>query len=189
MPAKFVPTQEEREHFIQLFHSDLGMKAVAKVTGRDVHRSIRPIWVEEFGEEGIKERCSRLNRLHKVGKLNPMWGRSGLKHPNSKASGKRDVNGYVVTFIPDWYTGKRYHNRILEHVVVYCESNGITELPPKHVVHHIDQDKTNNSPENLIMLSISDHMKLHAKLRKGATTREESRTPQESGEAHSTLQG
>jgi hypothetical protein len=35
------------------------------------------------------------------------------------------------------------------------------------------------------MLRISDHLKLHAFFRKGATTISKESTPQESGEAHS----
>lgn len=33
-------------------------------------------------------------------------------------------------------------------------------------VHHIDQNKHNNAPENLLVLPASDHLALHAKLRR-----------------------
>jgi hypothetical protein len=39
-------------------------------------------------------------------------------------------------------------------------------LKPGEVVHHIDGDKTNNDISNLMLLTNSDHMKLHAILRR-----------------------
>ncbi len=89
MPAKVVLTEEEKEYYITLFFSDYGMKAIQQITKRDVHRTIRPVWVKHFGEQGLKERCSRLNRIHKIGSLNPMWGKSGSQHHNSKEKSKK----------------------------------------------------------------------------------------------------
>lgn len=35
------------------------------------------------------------------------------------------------------------------------------KLTHTEVVHHIDGNKKNNSPENLLVMSQSDHVKLH----------------------------
>lgn len=40
------------------------------------------------------------------------------------------------------------------------------DLRPEEHVHHIDQDKTNNVPENLLVLSIDDHTRLHRAMSK-----------------------
>ena len=32
----------------------------------------------------------------------------------------------------------------------------------KEVVHHIDHNKLNNNPKNLKLMTMSDHVKLHA---------------------------
>ena len=34
-------------------------------------------------------------------------------------------------------------------------------LLPDEIVHHIDEDKSNNNESNLMVLSVSDHAKLH----------------------------
>ena len=39
-------------------------------------------------------------------------------------------------------------------------------LRPEISVHHIDGDKTNNSPDNLLVVTNSEHQKIHAALRR-----------------------
>jgi len=64
---------------------------------------------------------------------------------------KRD-DGYIqITTKP--YTGK------LLHRLIYEEHNG--PIPENFVVHHIDNNKENNSIENLVMISKSEHHAIH----------------------------
>lgn len=186
MPAKVILSKEEENYLITLFHSDLGIKALRKLTKRCMYKTVRPLWIREFGEQGLKERCSRLNRLHKLGSLNPMWNKKGNLHHNYKEHIKVS-GGYIAIECPSWYTGNRHHNKQLEHIIVYCDREGLTEIPKGFIIHHIDFNKLNNDPDNLIMLSISDHMKIHAIFRKGATTISEESSSQEGSEAHSIL--
>lgn len=37
------------------------------------------------------------------------------------------------------------------------------ELKPNEVIHHIDGDRTNNKPSNLLVMTRSEHSRLHAK--------------------------
>ena len=46
------------------------------------------------------------------------------------------------------------------HRRVYSDINGA--IPDNHDVHHVDHDKANNSPNNLILLTKADHTRLHA---------------------------
>lgn len=55
---------------------------------------------------------------------------------------------------------RKYHQRH-EHRVVAAEMLG-RELLPGEVVHHIDGDKSNNSPSNLQVMTQSEHAKIHA---------------------------
>lgn len=55
---------------------------------------------------------------------------------------------------------------VYEHDFI-CEMKLGRYLRPNEVVHHIDFDKSNNSLDNLIVLTKSDHLRLHAALRKG----------------------
>jgi len=42
------------------------------------------------------------------------------------------------------------------------EASKLLTIPEKHHIHHIDEDITNNSLENLCLISSSDHGKIHA---------------------------
>lgn len=60
-----------------------------------------------------------------------------------------------------WLNGEYYMSRDgrLLHLAVYRAHHG--EIPPGFDVHHRDEDKTNNHPDNLEALSRSDHLKRH----------------------------
>lgn len=95
----------------------------------------------------MKPYCSRacwraaLNRT-RLGKSNPNW--KGGKSINS--------SGYVVIRID----GKKK----LEHVHLMEKKIG-RRLSRNEVVHHKNDDKTDNRLQNLELLTISAHMKLH----------------------------
>jgi len=105
---------------------------------------------------------------NKSGANNPMRGRTGASHHNSTTEVVRCI-GYKTVFTPDWWEGKRldkFKGRVYEHHYVYCSANNMKALPKGFVIHHIDQNIDNNDIANLQMLSISDHIKLHWRLRK-----------------------
>ena len=54
----------------------------------------------------------------------------------------------------------KFHQRHL-HRVVAEETLG-RPLMPGEIVHHIDGDKWNNSPENLVVMSQPEHARLHS---------------------------
>lgn len=118
-------------------------------------------------EERHKRKVAQ-DRKNKSGEGNPMRGRTGLLHHNSTTEVTRCM-GYKTVFTPDWWEGKRmseFKSRIYEHHYVYCSANNLTSLPKGFVIHHIDQNIDNNDISNLQMLSISEHIKLHWRLRK-----------------------
>ena len=45
-------------------------------------------------------------------------------------------------------------------------------LKKGEVVHHIDLDKSNNSFDNLVVLSNADHLRVHNKIRHGMDPKE-----------------
>ena len=51
--------------------------------------------------------------------------------------------------------------RILEHHYVWMNHNGLPWIPKGYVVHHIDENKLNNDPENLVLLTRAQHTEVH----------------------------
>ena len=72
-------------------------------------------------------------------------------------------SGYLVTFCPEhpkaWKNGK-----VRVHIAIAYEKYG--DVPDGYVVHHLDMNKLNNNPDNLILLTELQHNELHGYLRK-----------------------
>lgn len=67
-------------------------------------------------------------------------------------NGHQRTDGYIqITSGP--------HKGKLLHRLIYEECFG--SIPKGYSIHHIDGDKTNNNPGNLMMLTKSNHHKLH----------------------------
>ena len=67
-------------------------------------------------------------------------------------NGHQRTDGYIqITSGP--------HKGKLLHRLIYEEVYG--SIPKGYAIHHIDGDKTNNNPGNLMLLSKSNHHKLH----------------------------
>ena len=87
----------------------------------------------------------------------------GAKAPNWNG-GRHMHNGYIEIYAPK-HPHKNKRNCIYEHQKVMADYLG-RYLEKGEVVHHKDLCKTNNNIENLQLLTMSEHSKLHAKLRK-----------------------
>lgn len=90
---------------------------------------------------------------------------TGINNPAYNGGIYLDSNGYVVLFMPN-HPNKGVKNTILEHrYVIECKIGRY--LTETEVVHHIDFDKSNNNPDNLMLFeNQSEHIKYHAKLNK-----------------------
>ena len=72
---------------------------------------------------------------------------------------------YKLSVAPPDFPGKKYRGKYCsEHVLVYWKTHGVI---PKdgEVIHHKDGNKFNNDPDNLVLMTNKDHVKMHGKKR------------------------
>lgn len=95
------------------------------------------------------------------------WAKSrkGASAANWKGGRSFHKVGYVRLRIPDH--PRACHGYVLEHIVIAEQMLG-RPLHDTEVVHHRDHNKSNNSPENLEILTESEHKSLHMKERHSA---------------------
>lgn len=89
---------------------------------------------------------------------------SGNKNHNWRG-GKRTVKeGYVLVYAPD-HPNCHKDGTMYEHQIIMEKYIGRL-LKKGEVVHHINGNRSDNRMENLMLLTNSDHAKLHALIRK-----------------------
>ena len=123
---------------------------------------VQDILKSEFSEEYRNNRKAAMYRASKLGDKNPMKGCTGSNHPNWKGGIVDDGNGYQMVIKPKWYTGRKGSDYVFYHSAVMCEAIGITEVPKGFVIHHIDRNPKNNSIDNLALVTVSGHGRLHS---------------------------
>lgn len=153
--------------------TDLTINQIAKQCG---YGSFKPVFNyvrKNYSSEYRKARKSRTYRASKLGDKNPMTGQCGELHHN-KLPRVRDGKGYWLVLKPSWYTGRAGSKHVFEHHVVVCLALGLTAIPAGYVVHHCDGVPTNNSFDNLVLLTMAGHAALHAALGRATTISKES---------------
>lgn len=76
------------------------------------------------------------------------------------------TNGYVQVLHDDKITNFNFSDYEYEHKVVAEKKVIKRKLKDGEVVHHLDSNRSNNSPDNLLVLEESQHLKLHAWMNK-----------------------
>lgn len=109
------------------------------------------------------------------GENNHQYGLKGQKNSSWKSDKKITKYGYISVRSLD-HPFRDKADMVLEHRLVaekYLLNNknsiivdGEKYLSPEYVVHHKNFDRTDNRPENLIVMTKSEHQSLHAKLNK-----------------------
>jgi len=89
------------------------------------------------------------------------------KHHNWKGGETIDAKGYRRILKPE-HPHAFKDGYVMEHVVVACKVAGRL-LNSDEVVHHKDENRLNNSEDNLQIMTRGEHTKLHAKLKRAST--------------------
>jgi hypothetical protein len=103
-----------------------------------------------------------------IQKRRQRWGQPPLKqglvrganHASWKGGEYVDKWGYRRIYSPD--TGRAFPY-VNEHTLIAEQMTG-RRIRPDEVVHHINGIKTDNRPDNLLVLTRSEHKLLHAQL-------------------------
>lgn len=70
-------------------------------------------------------------------------------------------NNYVDLYLPNHHRARKNSGNVHEHIII-AEKKLNRKLTKNEVVHHQDENKSNNSPENLFVFkSKSDHSRYH----------------------------
>lgn len=76
---------------------------------------------------------------------------------------KKRTDGYIALYYPD-YPSSNSEGYVMEHVYIMEQHLG-RFLTDKEIVHHKNFDRADNRIENLQVMTQSEHMSYHAKLR------------------------
>ena len=81
---------------------------------------------------------------------------------------RRKLNGYILVYEPNHpkaMTSDNWKGFVYEHILV-AERDLKRPIKDDEDVHHLDFNRANNTPSNLIVLEKSQHTKLHTHYRK-----------------------
>ena len=130
--------------------------------------------------EEAKQNMSKAQKERFKNKENhPMFGKKQTEKSKKKNSESRKGK-CIGEQNPNWCNGvsfeiypkefKYVRQSILERDNYHCQFPGCIEIHDRLHVHHIDYNKKNNNPENLITLGTSCHMKTNSKKMKNYWT-------------------
>lgn len=81
-----------------------------------------------------------------------------IKHVRDEKTGR-----FQTTTNSSRYKNVQFNNRIMsEHAREWCIALNIPFIPKGFVVHHLDENKRNNHIDNLALMTITAHNRIHA---------------------------
>ncbi len=88
-----------------------------------------------------------------------LLSKRGPEHPQWSGGRIAGKDGYVLIYLPE-YPNAPKSGYMPEHRYIYETTRGVT-LPSSVHVHHLNGDRGDNRPENLVASARSDHMRTH----------------------------
>lgn len=135
---------------------------------------VKPSHLRRYKNVCCSRECSlQLRHLKMSGKNNHQYGLKGRLNSSWESDERISTHGYKLIRRLD-HPFKNSNGFVFEHRLVAeeylltpqnsIEINGKRYLRPDLEIHHIDQNKLNNSPENLLIVTKSEHRKIHNKI-------------------------
>lgn len=132
---------------------------------------LKPSYVKKTKQPCCSYECAgRLRETIYLGENNPNYGNRGSLNPIWKSDTKISPYGYILVRVEN-HPFKNCDGFVFEHRLVAeryllndensIEIDGEKYLKPEYDVHHKDRNRTNNNPDNLEVMTRSEHMKLH----------------------------
>lgn len=133
----------------------------------------KPSHLKRYKNVCCCKECSKILKSQKMtGTNNHQFGLKGRNNPTWKKDIKISNYGYRMIRVLD-HPFRNHQDWVFEHRLVAekfllteensVEINGKKYLKPEYDVHHKNEDRLNNSPENLLVLLHGDHVRLHNK--------------------------
>lgn len=147
------------------------------ICGKPFHR--KPSRLKNDGGYGLtcSRECSReIRKVSMRGERNHQFGLKGSKNATFiNGTIERRNNSLVekMVYIGEWYLGPSVNGRIPEHKYMvekhykhfgddkFDKIDGWHYLKQGLVIHHIDHNHSNNTLENLCVITKSEHTRLH----------------------------
>ena len=143
----------------ELYESGLTQSECAEALG--VTQKV--VW-RAMKNNGIKARIAA--KRHQEGHANSYWKGGHTKHSG----------GYMCERVPNHPRASAYGNYVFSHILVmerylgrYLQWFGADDSRTE-VVHHINGVKTDNRIENLMLMSVAEHVRLHDRQRRMGVT-------------------
>lgn len=73
--------------------------------------------------------------------------------------GRHNIGEYIYLYTPEHPRATK-QGYMMEHILIAEKKIG-RYLNPGEIVHHIDGDKSNNSPDNLMVTTVGEHRRIH----------------------------
>ena len=142
------------------------------VCGKEFH--LKPYSLNRNKRHCCSLKCSAIARKEwMAGKNNHQYGLRGNKNASWKSDERTSHYGYILIRCPD-HPFRDKADFVFEHRLVAerclltdensVEINGKRYLSPEFVVHHVNFNRKDNRPENLVVMTKAEHQRLHTKL-------------------------
>ena len=150
------------------------LNCVCEVCGKPYHRKQSTI-KNNGGTHYCSRECFAKAKMESMkGEGNHQFGLKGSKNASWKSDEKISSYGYRLIRKLD-HPFKNIDDFVFEHRLTAEQYllndensvviNGKMYLSPDYIVHHIDFDRLNNNPNNLLVMTEPEHMSLHHELR------------------------